>query len=411
LSSKRTWLYSRKEQPPAPEVVYLGLDVQADISSYTLLSQDRAQKPSHGRVNLDGFPQLLDDTHARFLACEFTGRLAVPYARAAKAHGVQTFYLDTVSRAAYTRIFGQTSKTDKQDAKTIAAVFRRWAEHEQEYAMNPHLFLDAEMVEDAWLLRAMLYELKQLRRFQVSAQLKAQIAERTLLPDVASRWSAIAAALPLKAADQEVAAYAAQHFDQEMKLLLTIPGVGPVLGAWIIAIVAPIHRFETYPKTKRYIGMNPRQQDSGAKQGKQKVSRTGNSTLRGLLYLSAIGQVGKDTRFGDLYQRKATAGVPGKKAAVAVAEDIFCVAYYILKSGRPYHDPARPAAPAPELKPEHLVTQAEAARRLDVSRQAVGLMVKEGRLRAQEWNGRQHVVLKYLDIMAEQRKQEKEEAK
>ncbi len=401
-----------------PETLYLGLDVQADISSYTLLSNDRAQKPSNGRVNLDGFPKLLDEAKPTFLACEFTGRLAIPYARAAKAHGVQTFYLDTVSRAAYTRIFGQTSKTDKQDAKTIAAVFRRWAEHEQEYAMNPHLFLDAEMVEDAWLLRAMLYELKQIRRFQVSAQLKAQIAERTLLPDVASRWTAIAKALPLDAADREVAAYAAKHFPREMELLLTIPGVGPILAPWIIALLNPIHRFDTYPKAKRYIGLNPRQKDSGAKQGKQKVSRTGNSTLRGLLYIAAVSQSHRDTRFGDLYQRKTAAEVPGKKAAIAVAESIFCVAYYILKSGQPYHDPARPAAPAPELRPEHLVTQAEAARRLDVSRQAVSLMVKEGRLRAEEWppgNGRQHVVLKYLDVMVQLRKstseKEAEEAK
>jgi len=390
-----------------PDLFYLGLDVQADISSYTLLASDRAQKPSNGRVNLDGFPQLLEDTQPRFLACEFTGRLAIPYAKIAGARGVKVYYLDTVSRAAYTRIFGQTSKTDKQDAKTIAAVFRQWAEQESIYAMNPHLFLDAEMVEDAWLLRAMLYELKQLRRFQVSAQLKAQIAERTQLPDVASRWSAIAAALPLKAADQEVAAYAREHFAREIELLLTIPGVGDTLAPWIVATLHPIHRFETYPQAKRYIGMNPRQQDSGAKQGKQKVSRTGNSTLRGLLYIAAISQVARDSRFADLFKRKVAAGVPGKKATVAVAEDIFCVAYHVLKSGQPYHDPVRPAAPAPEIKPEHLVTQAEAARRLDVSRQAVGLMVKEGRLRAEEWppgNGRQHVVLKYLDIAIAQRK-------
>ncbi len=393
--------------------MYLGLDVQADISSYTLLTNDRAQKPSHGRVNLDGFPKLLDDTQPRFLACEFTGRLAIPYGRIASARGVKVYYLDTVSRAAYTRIFGQTSKTDKQDAKTIAQVFRQWAEQEQIYAMNPHLFLDAEMVEDAWLLRAMLYELKQLRRFQVSCGLKRQIAERTLLPDVAARWMEIAKALPLDAAELEIAAYTTQHFPQETQLLLTIPGVGPVLAPWLIAMLDPASRFETYWKAKRYIGMNPRQQDSGAKQGKQKVSRTGNSTLRGLLYISAIGQVGKNTRFGELYARKIAEGMPGKKAAVTVAERIFRVSYHVLKTGRPYHDPGRPAPPPPEGKPPHLVSQAEAARRLDVSRQAVGLMVKDGRLRAEEWppgNGRQHVVVKYLDIMVQQRK-EAEEAK
>jgi len=380
--------------------MYLGLDVQADVSSYTILPSDRAEKGAHGRVNLDGFPKLLEDTRPRFLACEFTGRLAVPYARIARGHGIQVFFLDTVSRAAYTRIFGQTSKTDKQDAKTIAAVFRRWAEQEQEYAMKPHLFLDAEMVEDAWLLRAMLAEVKKIRSFQVSCQLKAQIAERTLLPDVAARWTRIGDALPVKEADSEVAGYAAEHFETEMKMLQTIPGVGPVLAPWIIATLHPTDRFETYPKAKRYIGMNPRQNDSGAKQGKQRVSRTGSAPLRGLLYIAAISTIPRDSRFSDLYKRKIATGTPGKKAIVAVAESIFCVAYHILKSGQPYHDPARPAAPPREIKtrPGHLVPQAEAARILGISRQAVGQQVKAGTLRAEEWNGRQHVVAKYLDI-------------
>lgn len=262
------------------ETLYLGLDVQADVSSFTLLTSDRADKPNHGKVRLDGFPQLLQDSRPRFLACEFTGRLAVPYARVAKAHGVKVYYLDTVSRAAYTRIFGQTSKTDKQDAKTIAAVFRRWAEHEQEYQMNPHLFLDAEMVEDAWLLRAMLYEVKKIRQFQVSCQLKAQIAERTELPDVAARWTRIGEAMPTKEADSEVAAYAAEHFPQEMDLLQTIPGIGPTLAPWIIAILQPSSRFDTYWKAKRYIGFNPRQNESGAKTGKQQGRAEGQRQQR-----------------------------------------------------------------------------------------------------------------------------------
>jgi len=390
-----------------PETLYLGLDVQADISSFTLLTSDRADKPNHGKTNLDGFPKLLEDSRPSFLACEFTGRLAVPYARVAKAHGVKVYYLDTVSRAAYTRIFGQTSKTDKQDAKTIAQVFRRWAEHEQEYSMNPHLFLDAEMVEDAWLLRAMLYELKQLRRFEVSARLKAQIAERTEMPDIASRWTDIAKALPIKAADGEVAAYATKLFPKEMELLLTIPSVGPVLAPWIIAILHPIDRFDTYPKAKRYIGMNPRQQDTGKKVGKQKMSRTGNSTLRGLLYMSGLGSLTYKNRFHDLHDRKVNDGMPGKKASVAVAESIFSTAYHILKSGKPYHDPTHPPAPPPETLPAHLIAQADAARQLGVSRQAVSLQVKSGKLRAEEWKGKFYVIAKYLEIaLAEKAQQE-----
>ena len=152
--------------------LYLGLDVQSDVSSFSLLTSDRADKPQNGRVNLDGFPKLLEDAAPSFLACEFTGRLAIPYARLAQAAGMKVYFLDTVSRSAYTRLFGQTSKTDKQDAKTIAQVFRRWAEHESEYQMRPHLFLDADMVEDAWTLRAMLFELRKLRQFQTSCELK-----------------------------------------------------------------------------------------------------------------------------------------------------------------------------------------------------------------------------------------------
>ena len=276
--------------------------------------------------------------------------------------------------------------------------------------MNPHLFLDAEMVEDAWLLRAMLAEVKKIKRFQTSCQLKTQIAERTELPDVASRWRRIGDAMPVKEADGEVAAYAAEHFPQEMALLQTIPGVGITLAPWIIATLHPIHRFDTYPKAKRYIGMNPRQQDTGKKVGKQKISRTGSAALRGLLYIAAMSELRHDNRFHDLYNRKVAAGMPGKKAIIATAESIFSVAYHILKSEQPYHDPARPAAAAPEARPAHLIPQAEAARILGISRQAVGQQVKAGTLRAEKWNGRQHVVAKYLEIALAAKAGEGEEA-
>lgn len=382
--------------------MYLGLDVQADISSYTLQPADPKEKPSHGRVNLEGFAQLLQDARPRFMACEFTGRLAVPYAKLARAHGVPCYFLDTVSRAAYTRIFGQTSKTDKQDAKTIAAVFRRWAEHEAEYTMNQHLFLDSEMVEDAWQLRAMLAEAKKVKQFQTSCLLKAQIAERTHLPDIQARWERIGAALPVKEVDGEVEGFAREMFGPEMELLQTVPGIGPVLAPWLIATLHPVSRFDSYAKAKRYIGMNPRQTDTGKKVGKQKVSRTGSAALRGLLYIAALGQVGlkdgKQTKFGAIYERKKAAGMPGKKAAVAVAEAIFCTAFHVLRSGQPYHDAARPAAPAPEARPGHLVPQAEAARLLGISRQAISLQVKSGKLRAEEWQGKLYPVRKYVDL-------------
>lgn len=382
--------------------MYLGLDVQADISSYTLQPQNPTEKPSHGRVNLDGFAQLLQDAKPRFMACEFTGRLAVPYAKLARAHGIPCYFLDTVSRAAYTRIFGQTSKTDKQDARTIAAVFRRWAEHESEYTMNPHLFLDSEVVEDAWQLRAMLAEAKKVKQFQVSCQLKAQIAERTHLPDIQARWGRIAAALPVKEVDGEVADFAREKFSAEMEVLQTIPGIGAVLAPWLIATLHPVSRFDTYWKAKRYIGMNPRQNDTGKKIGKQKISRTGSAALRGLLYIAALsqigGQTGRQSRFSDLYNRKKAAGMPGKKAVVAVAESILTVAFYVLKTGQPYHDPTRPPAPAPEERPAHLMTQSEVARALGLSRQAISLQVKSGKLRAEEWQGKLYPVRKYVDL-------------
>jgi hypothetical protein len=226
-----------------------------------------------------------------------------------------------------------------------------------------------------------------------AAENKARIAGKTNLPDTAKRWKRIADSYPVDEVDAEINAFIKEHFAAENHILQTIPHVGAGTAKWLIAVLHPIDRFDTLWQAKKYVGLNPTQNETGRKKGKPKTSKTGNSNLRGEMYAALFGAAKEkaDNRFADVYKKKTALGTPGKKCLQAAVVDMFTVAFYVFKKMEPYHDPKRPIVAAPVL-PEHLITQSEYARIIGKSRQAVSQQVKNGKLPTEEWNGTLYII-------------------
>ena len=372
--------------------MFLGIDVQDDVSYYHLSAP--GMKDGKGKLTFEGFPTLLAQAQPTAMACEYTGRLAEPFADYALSQGIPVYFIDTVSRAQYQRLFGATSKTDPLDAQLISRVLARWSVPDGlEFQMNKHLFVDAGNVRFAWRLRSMLFEAEKMKEVRLGAENKARIASRTMLPDIARRWKTIADIYPVEEVEAEVDAFTSQHFAGENRLLQTIPGIGPITARWLIAVLHPINRFETLWEAKKYVGLNPHQSESGKKAKKPRTSKTGNSKLRANLFMTALrfAKEKADNRFADVYKRHAAKGTPEKKCVQIVAVDLFCVAFHILRKMEPYRDPARPAVAVPVL-PEYLASPSDYARMKGITKQAVSQRIKRGRLPVEEWQGRTYIV-------------------
>jgi transposase len=87
--------------------------------------------------------------------------------------------------------------------------------------------------------------------------------------------------------------------------LLSIPGIGPVSAAIIIAEIGDISRFEVEAKLAKYAGLTWRTKQSGNFRAEETfMTKTGNVYLRRGLMIAAQSMVNHNDEYADYYQRK-----------------------------------------------------------------------------------------------------------
>lgn len=119
--------------------------------------------------------------------------------------------------------------------------------------------------------------------------------------------------------------------------LISIPGIGPVLAATILAEIGDIDRFPRPEALVAYAGIDPSVFESGQFQGRQqRISKRGSPYLRRALYLAAHSAQFRNPDLHAYLQRKLAEGKPYKAAVIAVAHKLLARIYVVLKEGRPY---------------------------------------------------------------------------
>ncbi len=117
----------------------------------------------------------------------------------------------------------------------------------------------------------------------------------------------------------------------------TIPGIGPVLAATILAEIGDIHRFPRLEALVAYAGLDPSVFASGQFQGRRAhLSKRGSPYLRRALYLAAHSAQLHNPDLRTYLTRKLAEGKPYRAALVAVAHKLLARCYVVLKEGRPY---------------------------------------------------------------------------
>ena len=85
-------------------------------------------------------------------------------------------------------------------------------------------------------------------------------------------------------------------------------------------------------------GMASSPQQSGLKNGKGSISKTGNARLRRIAYLSALGASKSHSRMKTFYQGLKARGKPPKVALIALGRKLLITGLAVVKSGKPYQD-------------------------------------------------------------------------
>lgn len=124
---------------------------------------------------------------------------------------------------------------------------------------------------------------------------------------------------------------------QDARLLMSIPGIGPLVAACIVAQVGDVKRFESSGKLCSYAGLVPRVHLSGQSHRSGGITRAGRRSLRWAVSLAAMSATRLDgplkTFKENLCQRR-----PKAVAMVACARKVLALVWRVWTSGQPFQD-------------------------------------------------------------------------
>jgi transposase len=135
--------------------------------------------------------------------------------------------------------------------------------------------------------------------------------------------------------------------DAGVRLLQTIPGVGPRTAETLVAYLGDAGRFETGKHVSAYGGLVPRQYPSGESDRRGRITRRGPALLRKLLVECAWVMLRYNRWARAVYARLSQGKARQKQAVVALASKLLVRCWAMLRDGTPWHaDAEPPAAPA-----------------------------------------------------------------
>ncbi|MEM3650426.1 MAG: transposase [Candidatus Jordarchaeaceae archaeon] len=130
-----------------------------------------------------------------------------------------------------------------------------------------------------------------------------------------------------------------ERFDEDLRLLQTIPGISAEQAALILAELGDVRRFPTVDKVVAFAGLDPKVRESGKWKGKRKLSKKGSPTLRATLYRAAMGCRFKNPVVEAEYERRRSDGRSYRESLVSASRKLLKVVYAVLRDRKPFHLP------------------------------------------------------------------------
>lgn len=131
--------------------------------------------------------------------------------------------------------------------------------------------------------------------------------------------------------------------DERVQLLQTIAGVGARLSEAVVNLLDDPHRFGRGKEVGPYLGLTPKQHQSGETDRQGRITRHGSKLLRSLLVEASWVGLRYNPWMRAVYERVKRGSKARKKVAiVAVARRLLIWCWAMLRDGTPWRPPRLP---------------------------------------------------------------------
>jgi transposase len=347
---------NQAEEPPAMKAIMIGLDLAKNVFQVHGIGEagEVVIRRRLRRGQVLGFFAKLAPVVVGLEACSG----AHNWARQLKALGHEVRMMPP----AYVKPYVKRNKTDGRDAEAICEAMQRptmrfvAVKSEAQQAVMALHRTRALMVRQRTMLanarRALCAEfgivaaqgIKGLRAligpWPASAAIPPDAQEALAM--LARQWQALDS--DIQTLERRIVQ--AMRATPAARALMPIPGVGPLTASAVTASVADMRQFRSGRSFAAWLGLTPRQNNSGTTRRSGRISKQGQRDLRCLLVLGALAQLRQQRRRGvkDPWLAQLLARRPVKVAAAALAAKTARIIWAVLAKDEPYRAPARLAA-------------------------------------------------------------------
>lgn len=298
--------------------IHVGVDVGKFQLDICILERDRHFTVENTATGIREALKIIRRFNVSLIVLEATGRYELDFATAAFEKGLPVFIVNPVRVRRFAQADGQIAKTDKLDAKIIAAFGA---------AMKPQPSTDRgkniRLIKDLICRRRQLIEMRtqELNRAKVMGSKIQRSCNRII-----------------KALNQEIQwteKHLAQAVEQQdewahrKSILNSMPGVGDTLIYTLLADLPELGTL-TNKEIAALVGLAPMNRDSGNLKGKRRI-KGGRHTIRTTLFMASLSAIQCNPILGSFYRRLVDQGKHKKVALTAVMRKFITILNTMVK--------------------------------------------------------------------------------
>lgn len=261
----------------------------------------------------------LEHWRERFVLFEATGSHDRRLREALSAAGIAFTRVNPARARDFARACGRLAKTDKIDARMLAAMAQSLP-----MARERNRDIEREALARAHKRRDQLVQMRQKERTRLG-----EYDDAELRADLEMSIARLDAHIALWDDKIRQLIKQSEAIAQQAGCLRSIPGVGPVAATTLIALMPELGQLSS-KKIAALAGLAPFNVDSGMFRGARRI-KAGRKRVRDALYMAAVSAAHHNPHLKVFYQRLKAAGKPAKVALVAVARKLLIIANAVLR--------------------------------------------------------------------------------
>jgi transposase len=300
---------------------FVGIDVSKANLDVACWKSKEYKRYSNNPKGIQDLVEWLKELQPELIVLEATGGLELPLVVELAYAKMPVAVVNPRRIREFARSIGQLAKTDKLDAKVIAHFGAATHPEARKLPTQEEEKLSALMTRRRQVIEMLTAERNRLHSARFAMQERIEMHITWLEKE-------------LQDLDDEISQFIQQSplWKEKDALLKSVPGVGPVTSATILAMLPELGTLNRQ-KIAALVGVAPVNKDSGKRQKKRRVFG-GRANVRCVLYMAALSATKHNPKIKCFYDRLIRMGKEKKVALTACMRKLLVILNAIIRQNQ-----------------------------------------------------------------------------